>query len=162
MLNISRVIYVLVETRLLSKYKRVNVVGKGHLIIILTCITIYKPTVLSCALIHRSLIGVLPKQLLNDNELRQIGVHFPHRLLARGPSRRTDIGNNDEYTRKLSLLRRYRSKGYFSLFGDTFINYQIVPECFVLVIVLLTVPRQYIRISVSTKLYISICTSDLY
>jgi len=29
--------------RLLSKYTRDNVVGKDHLVIILTCITIYKP-----------------------------------------------------------------------------------------------------------------------
>jgi len=55
---------------------------------------------------QHSLIEVLPKQLLNDNQLGNIGDHFPHRFVARGPNPRIYIDMNDKYTRKLSLLRR--------------------------------------------------------
>ena len=74
--------------RLLSKYTRLNVVGKGHLIIALTCIAIYKPIndTRSCANTSYCLIVEVYKQLLNDNQLSNIGDHFPHRLLAIRPN----------------------------------------------------------------------------
>ena len=58
------------------------------------------------ALIHHSLIEVLRKQLLNDNRLSKVGIHSPHRLLARRPIPRTDIDMNNKYSRKLIYLRR--------------------------------------------------------